>query len=151
MSVTNNWRFCPVITLPRLAVRIRIPRRQRKSARYLTGLGIVDLERLGANRFQALDQRGFQFLPLSWQKEFIWGQSGSHAGLAHLKPLWLQNDVQRPIPGHTFKRKVTEPRLCPRGVTTLNERSHVNSGEQRTNFDVLKVADNLFTNRMPWV
>ena len=69
-----------------------------------TGLGIVDLERLGANRFQALNcHAGFQFL-LVLGCQFVLGGDQQHiACLAHAQPFGLQDDVERLVPRHVFQ------------------------------------------------
>ena len=70
----------------------------------LRRLGVIELERLGTQRLQALQGSGGLELEFFPGTDFFSGRHPQHiASFAHGQALGLQDDVQRLVPGHLLQ------------------------------------------------
>jgi hypothetical protein len=107
------------------------------------GLGVVQLERLRAQRFEFGDLLlGFE-VDLLLGRQFVLGRDPQHvAGLAHAQALALHDDVERLVPGHVLQ---AQRDVAGHGVAGhhVEVREVGDDLQQRANFDVLEVQRQL--------
>ncbi len=116
---------------------------------YLSCLGVVHLERLGAQRLKTLQCSYRLKLQFFLGVDFVpWGNPQHISGLAHTKPLGLQNNVQCLVPRYILKPQ--SHRTC-HGVRRDDvEICEVSDDlQQRTNFNILEI-ERQFLAVVPW-